>query len=350
MSPIRGLTDRRRLPRLGKIHLGLRVKPEGKPEYPRAVNYFVFDPLHPQYEELVNVFGEQPTELQIAFPLDDTESIASQWYRLYSQSRGLVCRGDGEVAMRMLDTSTGSLANRQSLEVENTEAVCLGRGCPDYGRRGCGEVMNLQFLLPGISGFGVWQIDTGSINSIMNINSGLDLVMQIFGRISMVPLILVLEPKEIISPEDGKRKTVRVLNLRSEDNMVEAAKKSRQVLLAGDETTEAVRGRQIDEEPPADNKPPDTTDDLPVPPSVQLPPSGDTAPFIDLPSVTGGDDVQPEDVPPANVAEFFEWMQARGKKFTPSWFYRCFSYTPDTMKTATAIERAYHETRGVMGW
>ncbi|KKN16945.1 hypothetical protein LCGC14_0970620, partial [marine sediment metagenome] len=164
MSPIKGLTERRRLPRIGKIHLGIRVPAtDTTKEHPKAVDYFVFDPDHPQYAELVKTYGEQPKELHVVFPLDDPEAFASQYYRLYSRSRGLVCKGDGETATRMFDTKTGVLANRDSKEVVNKECTCAGRECPEYGRRGCGEVMNLQFLLPEVSGFGVWQIDTGSI-------------------------------------------------------------------------------------------------------------------------------------------------------------------------------------------
>lgn len=257
--PIKGLTERRRLPRIGKIHLGVRVKPEGKNEYPKATDYLVFDPNHPQYAELVEQYGEKPTELRVIFPLDDPEKFAAQYYRLYSRSRGLVCKGDGEMAMRMVDTATGALANRDSKEVVNREVTCEGRECPDYGKRGCGEVMNLQFLLPEVSGFGVWQIDTGSINSILNVNNALDLVKQIYGRVSMVPLILALEPKEVTNPDDGKKKTVRVLNIRSEDNMLEAFRKGQLPPL------ELVEGMAEE---------------------VILPET-DTAPFIDLPSITG---------------------------------------------------------------
>ncbi len=263
--PIKGLTERRRLLRIGKIHLGIKVKPEGKAEYPKAVDYFVFDPNHPQYDELVKTYGEQPKELHVVFPLDDPEAFASQFYRLYSRSRGLVCKGDGETATRMFDTKTGALANRDSKEVANKECTCMGRECPEYGKRGCGEVMNLQFLLPEVSGFGVWQIDTGSINSILNVNNALDLVKQIYGRVSMVPLVLALEPKEVTNPDDGKKKTVRVLNIRSEDKMIEAFKKSRMAPLA------LVQGMGSVYESGEE---------------LELPETGDTAPFIDLPSAT----------------------------------------------------------------
>ncbi len=266
MCPIKGLSEKRRLPRIGKLHLGVRVKREDGVEYPRAVDYFVYPPDHPQLKELIVTYGEKPKELRIIIPVEDEEKFASQYYRLYSRTRGLVCKGDGETAVRMIDTATGALANRESKEVELKEVPCQGKDCVDYGSRGCGEVMNLQFLLPEVSGFGVWQIDTGSINSIMNVNSALELVRQVYGRVSMVPLILALEPKEVVNPDDGKKKTVRVLNIRSQDKMIEAYRKASMAPLA------LVQGMTENGE-------------FSQAEAVELPPAGDTAPFIDLPVV-----------------------------------------------------------------
>ena len=41
MSPIKDVSDVRRMPRLGKIRLGIKVEAEGKNPYPRATDYFV---------------------------------------------------------------------------------------------------------------------------------------------------------------------------------------------------------------------------------------------------------------------------------------------------------------------
>ena len=78
MSPIIGLTDevQPRLTRLGKIRLGLKV--EGKrpgTTYPKAVDYFVFPKEHQQYDELVRVFGSEPTELRILIPVEDEDRL-----------------------------------------------------------------------------------------------------------------------------------------------------------------------------------------------------------------------------------------------------------------------------------
>ena len=216
--PIEGLSARKRLPRIGKIHLGIRDPEKG---YPKKVDYFVCPP------EVQKVFGDKPKELRILIPTDDEERFASQYYRCYSKTRGLICKGDGIIATRMTDTQTGALADRDSKEIVMREIPCLGRKCPDYKIK-CKEVMNLQFLLPEVPGLGVWQIDTSSINSILNINSAVELIKEIYKRIAMLPLSLTLESKEVVNPEDHKKQTVYVLNLRTNATMLDLAMAARQ--------------------------------------------------------------------------------------------------------------------------
>ena len=212
MSPIKNLTERKRMPRLGKIHLGVKKVNDKGVEYPCAVDYFVCPP------DVQAVFGEKPKELRILIPVEDEEKWASQYYRLYSRTRGLICKGDGEKAMRLVDTKTGDLTWKDDAkEVTMKDVICEGRKCPDYGKK-CKEIMNLQFLLPEVPGLGVWQIDTGSINSILNINSGADFIRRLYGRISLIPLLLTVEPQEVKTP-DGKKKTVWVLNLRTRETL-----------------------------------------------------------------------------------------------------------------------------------
>ena len=97
---IKGLSDVVRLPRLGKIRLGERVVNEGGKEYPRATEHFVAPP------EVQAVYGAAPTSLEIMFPVEDQGVFASQFYRSYSRSRGLVCKGDGDRAARLIDVAT----------------------------------------------------------------------------------------------------------------------------------------------------------------------------------------------------------------------------------------------------
>jgi hypothetical protein len=229
--PIKGLTESRRLPRLGKIHLGVKkVSTKTGAEYPSATEYFVVPP------EIAKVYGERPTELPIIIPIDDEEKWANQYYRRYSRTRGLVCKGDGTTCRRMVDTANGDFAGRDTKEIAWKENIpCQGTACPAYKSKDCREIMNLQFMLPDVPGLGVWQVDTSSINSIRNINSAAAMIRAVYGRVSMIPLTLTLEPQEVTNPDDGKKKTVRVLQLRAKGTMrelmVEAAKSATVLLL-----------------------------------------------------------------------------------------------------------------------
>lgn len=199
---IKGVSDVRRLPRLGKIRLGVKEESSrtGNP-YPRAVDYFVCP------EPVQKIYGPQPRQLDVMFPLDDLEIVFPQWYASYGQGTGLKCKGDGETAWRV--GPDGSL-----VEVE-----CAPDECEDYQRQHCRRLGRLQVLLPRVPGVGVWEIATTSFHSIVNINSYLELVRGVAGRIALIPLTLYLEAREV-QPE-GKKKVVHVMNLRFEGTMQE---------------------------------------------------------------------------------------------------------------------------------
>lgn len=205
--PIAGITEVVRLPRLGKIRLG--IKREGaKGTYPSATEYFVCPP------EVQEVYGERPKRLDIMFPLDEEALVAPQWLRCYSQSRGCVCWGDGRTANRLVDKATGGLVHGDSGEVAMAPISCDPDSCPEYQTRRCRRLMNLQFFLPRVGGIGVWQLNTGSRNSIHNINGMLRTIRAACGRVAMIPLTLSLEPYEA-APLGIPLKEVYVLQLRS---------------------------------------------------------------------------------------------------------------------------------------
>ena len=229
MCPIKGLTENRRLIRLGKLHLGIKVEKldpkTGEPvyntrgeiiTYPKATTYFVCPP------EVQAVYGEKPDRLDVIIPVEDDEMWCHQYYRQYSRTRGLICKGTGETCNRKIDQQTGAIANRDTKEIVWKEGLpCEGRECPDYQAKKCQETMNLQFLLPRVPGLGVWQIDTGSVNSIRNINDNAAMLRALCDRVSWIPLTLTLEPKEVTNPDDGKKKIVRCLNLRHDKGLLE---------------------------------------------------------------------------------------------------------------------------------
>ena len=215
--PIKGLTERRQLPRLGKIHLGVKLTNAKGVEYPSAVDYFVCPP------EVKAVYGEKPKELTVMFPPAEQDTFASQFYRSYSRSRGLVCKGDGDRADRTVYSKdaarmkeTGEvppIAGREDGQTERVEIPCPGRECPYFRSGDCKGVMNLQVMLPDVPGIGIYQIDTASVNSIVRVNSVLDWMQRLFGRVSGVPITLALVPMETQGP-DGKKKNIFVLDPR----------------------------------------------------------------------------------------------------------------------------------------
>ncbi len=242
---IKGLTETRRLPRLGKIRLGIKKRsPRTGGEYPVATDYFVCPP------EVQEIYSKKPKCLDVIIPLEDEEIWASQYYRQYSRSRGLVCKGDGETCRRMVDVATGAVAGRDTREVAWQEGIpCKGRQCPDYQASSCQEVMNLQFLLPKVPGLGIWQIDTGSIHSIMNINNCATMIRAMCGRVSWIPLTLTLEPTEVVNPDDGKKKMVYCMHLRyersAESLLLDSEKPRLQVLLGAPHDEEAPDDRLL---------------------------------------------------------------------------------------------------------
>jgi len=224
--PIKDLTENTRIPRLGKIHLGIKHPEKG---YPMKTDYFVFPADHSDYKKIVELYGEKPKELPILIPVEDEEAWCSQYYKAYNMTYGLVCKGNGEMAMRMVDVKTGELPDAKVAgTVTMKEIPCLGRDCPDYQAKKCHEVMNLRFILPEIPGLGVWQIDTGSKNSILNINSCARVIKRAFGRVSMVPLKLTFEPIQVNNPETGKKQTVYTLNLRTDVTLAQLADAARE--------------------------------------------------------------------------------------------------------------------------
>lgn len=181
---VKGVSEQRRLPRLGKIRLGVKVvNPKTGAERPREVDYFVVPP------EVAKIYGEQPKELDVLFPVNDIEIIFPQAYKWYGKSRGLKCIGNGVTAYRY-NEETGTMQERECpCEIKGTQ---------------CALRAHLLFILPKVSMGGIYQIDVGSYNSIIDINSGLEYIQSLIGRFAMVPLKLKRVPREIVY-EGNKR-------------------------------------------------------------------------------------------------------------------------------------------------
>jgi hypothetical protein len=217
--PIDGISEITRIPRLGKIHLGVKVPTKGNKDilYPKATDYFVCP------KEVTDVYGDKPKELDIMFPVEESDLFAQQFLRAYSLSQGLVCIGTGVEAHRKVDIDTGAMADHSTKKWEWRDVLCDPQDCPDYQAKRCRRVMNLQFLLSEVPGLGVYQIDTSSFYSIVNINSMIKMLKGILGRCSLVPLVLALGPVEV-SPPGLTKKTVYIMHIKKDIKLAELAK------------------------------------------------------------------------------------------------------------------------------
>lgn len=216
MSPIKGISEIVRLPRLGKIKLGFKEEGADGKSYPTPTDHFVCP------EEVKKVFGETPRELRIMFPTEDRQQWASQYLRCYSESGSLICRGDGETALARVDAITGEIDMAGTAKSRLRELPCNPDRCPHYQQDDCRRVMNLQFLLPDCPGFGVYQLDTSSFHSMRNINSMLALVNSVCQRVSMIPMSLQLVEQPV--QPDGFDQVAYVLKLNCYLSLVDAQK------------------------------------------------------------------------------------------------------------------------------
>lgn len=225
---IKGYSDQRRLPRLGKIRLGEKRKNASEKEYPVALDHFNFADA----PEVAKVYGDNCKELDVILPVEDTDVFFRQARIAYTKS-GWWCRSDdGETAFRVrrgpsdgagripkgqpLDPFGEKFIGEQKLDVPVGTIFplpCAGDECP-YAKapaKDCRPIARLLVLLPKVPLLGCWQITTSSWNSMVRLNSYIDVVRNIAGRVSMIPLTLRLVEHE--AAPDGKKKKVHVLEL-----------------------------------------------------------------------------------------------------------------------------------------
>ncbi len=219
---IAGLSELRRLPRLGNIRLGIKVKHKNGKEYPKEVDYFILDPASPSKEkkqELISSFqglyGAKPKRIKIMFPLSDKEKFFPQYWKRYGLTTSLKCIGDGQTAVCISPEFSKGLEQIGKTETDQIRVVCEGKKCIYHldakGNVDCGMKGTLQVLLPEILGAGVWQITTSSFYSIVNLNSCIDTIEALCGRFYMVPLVLERRPQEII--HKGKKTIHHIMHV-----------------------------------------------------------------------------------------------------------------------------------------
>jgi hypothetical protein len=223
--PIKGVTDGQRfMPRLGKIHLGIRKfrNKDDKKGYPQATNYFVVP------DEVKAVYGEQPTELDVMFLSSDLSVIMPHWFKVYGASTvAPICRGDGCKAQR-LDLKTGSRIEVECLSPKLCKFNQYIDGNGEVKAKGCAPTLNLMVNLPGIPGLGTYQIDSKSWNGLRELLNDIGIVKAALnGRIAFVPLKLRLMEREVDRQDPVKgqtKKRIRYMHLSYEGTIGDLAK------------------------------------------------------------------------------------------------------------------------------
>lgn len=213
--PIEGLSEQRRMPRLGHLRLGeKKVSPKTGNEYPVETDHFILDPVDPiessrkvLIDEFKRLFADpdgKVRSIRIMLPVDNMDLLFPTYYKRYGSGTSLQCKGDGIEAVCPSEEFAKGLKIIGKTEM-GVKVECAGKECPFYKANKCSENAVLNVLIPDLPGVGVWQIVTGSINSILNINSSVALIRQIAKRANMVWLTLKRIPQE--TSHDGKKAT-----------------------------------------------------------------------------------------------------------------------------------------------
>lgn len=237
---IPGITDKKRLPRLGKIRLGeKRTSSNGKP-YPAALDHFSFVDVPSVHA----AFGDNCKELfPVLLPSDD-EDVWFPTARKAYRASGLFCAcSDGETAVRVKvgpengrpgDQQGAAYLQERGLEVKDGdmfEMPCPGEDCWYFENKFCRNIGRLLFILPTVPGFGVYEITTTSYNGMVNVLNAARAVRDLAGRVSGIPFALVLKPIEV--QPDGKKKTVYALHLEYRGSYSTLLRDSKQIEVGG---------------------------------------------------------------------------------------------------------------------
>ncbi len=190
--PIKGLSDKMRLPRKGIIRIGEKDEKRG---FPKAVDHFISPP------EVQAIYGAAPKELAVRFPFETVEENYEETLKAYKSGGKLFCKGDGEKANRS-DGQGGML-----------EIDCPYHDCEFFKRKECKAIGVLTFILPEVSISGAYQIWTSSLHSMGNIRATLTQMKRLFGKLSTIPMIVkvtMVKKNPWVKDKAGNKKQVTV--------------------------------------------------------------------------------------------------------------------------------------------
>lgn len=206
-----------RLAEVGKIKIGRkgeeRQGKKGAYHLPEKVDYFIITTMEKDGsnfrvdEPLMSKLdskNSKPRQLKIALPYDRIDLNFFTEYGLY-MGRKRLCFGNGEKATRIfLDENTKKEDHREEVKCP-CEFLESGK-CKAHGI--LSAILRDNFKLGG-----VYQFRTTSINSIMNIMSGLTQIQQFTqGILAMMPLVMSLQPQTVVD-KDNHTRTIYAVNI-----------------------------------------------------------------------------------------------------------------------------------------
>lgn len=219
------LPDGGRIPRVGKLRLGIkieRMRDDGSAfSYPSKVDYFVVNEdastSRQSAESFHAVYGDEPRELDIVLPAPHTEDVLEGAYRQYGTGGKLKrkCTGpDGQCVTRddAGDWNAGACwceANNIPLEVKNKKGEMVKN--PER----CQLRYTLTVMLMRVAGVGCWQLDTGSVMAGEGLTASLRMLEQFRGHLQGAQATLRVVPKQVAP--GGKATTVYIVELGSLD-------------------------------------------------------------------------------------------------------------------------------------
>jgi len=232
--PIQRISNQVRMPRLGKIRLGVRKEAKSGAMYPSSVEYFVLSDA-PGVEE---IYGKDPKELDIIFPSDELERVIPTWLKWFAggvrdkdgniKGGKLLCVGNGPDEQGNPGTAD-YYAGRDAITRVVPTRQCMGEQCPDWldkkGNPQCKPSMQVMVILPRVSFYGVYIIDTTSWNSIQEFHNMLNWVRdRNNGIVRGIPFKIVRETRNLkyVDKKDGKEKnsTQHIMTIKPNEDFI----------------------------------------------------------------------------------------------------------------------------------
>ncbi len=196
-----------KLPIIGKIKIGMKVKSKEGKDIPKSLDYFIADGKYKSYFD--KSYPEKPNKIQIIFVSDDLKEICNERYELRTKAGDLFGDGDGK-EFRIWDVGKKqyneySLSEHPDLLVRSAKAA--------ESIKGWEVILTLRFIIPAIKGvLGQWQLSTkGGKSSINAIRDTFDFVHLKAGSITRIAFDLTVQKFKSQKPNDPS--TYPVINL-----------------------------------------------------------------------------------------------------------------------------------------